>query len=86
MEQLVAQWRLTLTRYWVDNYRMLKIHTHDDLVNELLTLPRKEWAEISDESGVSLRTLQKIARRETLDPGVSKIERISKCLQRRIKP
>lgn len=35
------------------------------------------WPTVADESGVSLRTIEKIARREIKDPGVSHIEKLA---------
>lgn len=36
------------------------------------------WAAVADGSGVSYRTLEKIARGETKDPGVINIEKLAK--------
>jgi hypothetical protein len=33
-----------------------------------------EWPAVSEATGISIRTIEKIARREVEDPGVSKIE------------
>lgn len=35
------------------------------------------WPTVADESGVPLRTLEKIARKEIQDPGVSHIEKLA---------
>jgi len=35
------------------------------------------WRQVADDSGVSKRTLEKIARREIEDPGVSHIEKLA---------
>lgn len=35
------------------------------------------WPTVADGSGVSLRTLEKIARKEIVDPGVSHIEKLA---------
>lgn len=35
------------------------------------------WREVANGSGVSLRTLEKIARKEIEDPGVSHIEKLA---------
>ena len=37
-----------------------------------------KWSEVADGSGVSYRTLEKIARGETKDPGVLNIEKLAK--------
>lgn len=36
-----------------------------------------DWSTVSEESGVSKRTIEKIARREVKDPGVSLIETLA---------
>jgi len=35
------------------------------------------WREVANGSGVSIRTLEKIARKEIEDPGVSHIEKLA---------
>lgn len=35
------------------------------------------WSAVADGSGVSLRTVEKIARKEIKDPGVSHIEKLA---------
>jgi hypothetical protein len=35
------------------------------------------WPQVADQSGVALRTLEKIARQEIADPGVSHIEKLA---------
>lgn len=35
------------------------------------------WPAVADGSGVSLRTIEKIARKEIKDPGVSHIEKLA---------
>ncbi len=35
------------------------------------------WPSIAEETGMSLRTIEKIARREIEDPGVSHIEKLA---------
>jgi len=45
-----------------------------EFVIERLEESKGEWQSVADGSGVSRRTLEKIARREIADPGVSHIE------------
>jgi transcriptional regulator with XRE-family HTH domain len=49
---------------------------HDFVVERLLDT-RGSWSYIAKHSGVSKRTLEKIARREIKDPGVSNIEKLA---------
>lgn len=42
-----------------------------------LQLRKGHWTEVADGSGIPKRTIEKIARREVADPGVSKIERLA---------
>lgn len=46
---------------------------HEFVIRELQAT-KGEWPVVAEESGVPLRTLEKIARREVKDPGVSRIE------------
>lgn len=41
------------------------------------------YQEIADGSGVSKRTVEKIARKEIIDPGVSHIEKLAAWFQQR---
>lgn len=36
-----------------------------------------KWADVADGSGVSYRTLEKIARREIKDPGISHVQKLA---------
>lgn len=36
-----------------------------------------DWPALAEETGMSLRTIEKIARREVKDPGVSHIEKLA---------
>lgn len=49
---------------------------HEYVLEQLLA-SRGRWSEVAEESGVSKRTLEKIARREIKDPGVSHIEKLA---------
>jgi transcriptional regulator with XRE-family HTH domain len=48
-----------------------------EYVLEQLQLHKGRWTEVADGSGIPKRTIEKIARREVVDPGVSKIERLA---------
>lgn len=48
-----------------------------EFVIERLEESKGEWQSVADGSGVSRRTLEKIARREIADPGVSHIEKLA---------
>jgi transcriptional regulator with XRE-family HTH domain len=48
-----------------------------DFVMEELEAAKGRWGEVADGSGVSRRTLEKIARREINDPGVSHIQKLA---------
>jgi transcriptional regulator with XRE-family HTH domain len=39
------------------------------------------WPTVAKETGMSLRTIEKIARREIRDPGVSSVERLAQYFQ-----
>lgn len=41
-----------------------------------LQATKGQWAEIAEASGVPLRTIEKVARRETEDPRVSTVQRL----------
>jgi hypothetical protein len=49
-----------------------------DYVMEQLEASKGNWPSIAEEAGVSPRTLEKIARREIIDPGVSHIEKLAR--------
>lgn len=46
-------------------------------VMERLQAAKGNWPKVAEESGVPLRTLEKIARREIQDPGVSHVEKLA---------
>lgn len=48
-----------------------------EYVLDQLQLAKGEWPKVAKKSRMSLRTLQKIARREVKDPGVSHIEKLA---------
>ena len=48
-----------------------------EFVMQQLEASKGNWPEVAQGSGVSKRTLEKIARREIADPGVSHIQRLS---------
>jgi transcriptional regulator with XRE-family HTH domain len=49
---------------------------HEFVLAEL-EASKGRWTEVADGAGVSKRTLEKIARREIEDPGVSHIEKLA---------
>ena len=49
---------------------------HDYVIGQLQAA-KGRWREIAEKSDVSLRTLEKIARREIEDPGISHIEKLA---------
>jgi hypothetical protein len=48
-----------------------------DYVLERLVESRGRWGVVAEGSGVSKRTIEKIARREIQDPGVSHIQKLA---------
>jgi hypothetical protein len=55
-------------------------------VLEELQKAKGSWREVAEGSDVSLRTLEKIARREIEDPGVSHIEKLNSYFRSRSRP
>lgn len=53
-----------------------------DFVMAGLDQTKGSWPQVADGSGVSKRTLEKIARREIKDPGVSHIQAIADYFKR----
>lgn len=49
-----------------------------------LQASKGRWSDVADGSGVSKRTIEKIARREIADPGVSHIERLAKYFRQQL--
>jgi K+-transporting ATPase c subunit len=49
---------------------------HDYVVNQLQAA-KGQWTKVAEETRISKRTIEKIARREYKDPAVSFIERLS---------
>ncbi len=47
----------------------------DTVVSQLQAL-KGQWPRVAEESGVPLRTLQKIATGETQDPGIRHVQRL----------
>ena len=50
---------------------------HDYVVAQLQAM-KGRWPQLAEETGISRRTIEKIARREIEDPSVSFIERLNK--------
>ena len=51
-----------------------------------LELAKGKWSEVADGTGMSKRTIEKIARREIEDPGVSHIEKLATYFRSGRKP
>lgn len=49
-----------------------------EFVMAQLQATKGTWPVVADNSGVSVRTISKIARREIEDPGISHIEKLAK--------
>lgn len=49
---------------------------HDYVVNQLQAA-KGQWPRVAGDTGISKRTIEKIARREVKDPSVSFIERLN---------
>lgn len=47
-------------------------------VLEQLEAHKGRWPKIARETEISLRTIEKIARKEVVDPGVSRVERLAR--------
>jgi len=62
----------------------MKTSLHDYVIAQLQAT-RGEWQAVADGAGVSRRTLEKIARREIRDPGVSHIEKLAAYFRAREK-
>lgn len=54
----------------------MALNMHDYVVSRL-EAAKGRWPQIAEASGVSKRTIEKIARREIDDPGVSHIQKLS---------
>ena len=52
-------------------------------VIEKLAEAKGRWPEVAEGSGVPRRTIEKIARRETKDPGVSQVEKLARYFRER---
>ena len=55
---------------------------HDYVVNQLQAM-KGRWPQVAADTGMSKRTIEKIARREFKDPAVSFIERLNKYFRDR---
>jgi transcriptional regulator with XRE-family HTH domain len=52
-----------------------------DYVLSRLEQARGRWPQVAVASGVSKRTIEKIARREIVDPGISHIQKLADYFQ-----
>jgi len=48
-----------------------------------LQAAKGRWSEVSEATGISKRTIEKIARREVEDPGVSRVEILAQYFKKR---
>ena len=55
-------------------------------VLDQLQATKGDWPSVAEETGISLRTIEKIARREVEDPGVSRIEILARYFRDRAVP
>ncbi len=53
-----------------------EVSLHQFVIDELQRV-KGQWPKVARETGMSRRTIEKIARRELADPGVSSIERLA---------
>lgn len=58
---------------------------HDYVVDQLQAM-KGQWSLVAEETGMSKRTIEKIARREYRDPAVSFIERLHSYFRNRTTP
>ncbi len=49
---------------------------HQYVIDELQR-HKGRWSQVAKDTGISKRTIEKVARRETEDPGVSLVERLA---------
>jgi transcriptional regulator with XRE-family HTH domain len=54
---------------------------HDYVVGQLQSA-KGRWSEVAEATGISKRTIEKIARRETENPGVKHIEALAAYFER----
>jgi len=57
-----------------------------EFVMRELEASKGTWPEVAEGSGVSHRTVEKIARREIADPGVSHVEKLAAYFRRTREP
>lgn len=55
----------------------MELSLHDYVV-ERLQAYKYRWPHVARETGVSRRTIEKIARREIADPGITSIEKLAR--------
>lgn len=55
---------------------------HDYVVDQLQAA-KGQWSRVAEDTGMSKRTIEKIARREFKDPAVSFIERLNRYFRER---
>lgn len=60
----------------------MQVSMHDYVVDQLQAA-KGHWSDVAAETGISKRTIEKIARREYRDPAVSFIERLNTYFRNR---
>jgi len=55
-------------------------------VLDQLRAAKGTWPRVAHDTGIPLRTIEKIARREVADPGVSRIEILARYFKKRESP
>ncbi len=56
---------------------------HAEVIGHLQAV-KGEWPRVAEESGISLRTIEKIARLEIENPGVKTVERLAQYFRSRL--
>lgn len=56
-----------------------------EFVLQCLQQTKGNWPSVAEETGMSLRTIEKIARREVKDPGVSHVEKLASYFRGRVR-
>ena len=55
-----------------------------DFVMEKLQATKYHWPQVAEGSGVPCRTLEKIARRETVNPKIETVEKLAKYFREQV--
>lgn len=63
---------------------MIDVESIHEFVIERLQAMKGRWPTIAEESGVPLRTMEKIARREIPNPGVKTVEQLARYFREHV--